>query len=107
MIQLTEMFNMVGTDGCSDVATSLVMQGVEPEISIPIYDIFFLKLMPGQKSTFLAESIPEFNAIRQLSVHCGAVAASDKSFGYGYTNLSRFSCNMYTKYRHEYFHETW
>lgn len=76
MIQLTEMFNMVGTDGCSDVATSLVMQGVEPEISIPIYDIFFLKLMPGQKSTFLAESIPEFNAIRQLSLHCGAVAAS-------------------------------
>lgn len=76
MIQLTEMFNMVGVNGCSDVATSMAMQGVEPEISIPIYEIFFLKLMPGQKSSFLAESIPEFNAIRHLSQSCGAVAAS-------------------------------
>lgn len=76
MIQLTEMFNMIGTDGCSDVATSMAMQGVEPEISIPIYDIFFLKLMPGQRSTFLAENIPEFNAIRTMANSCGAVAAS-------------------------------
>ena len=76
MIMLSEMFSMIGQGDCQDVATSLGMQGTEPEISIPIYEIFYLKLLGGQKANFLAGSIQEFNAIRQLAQTCGAVAAT-------------------------------
>lgn len=76
MIQLSDVFSMIGTDGCEDVASSLGMQGTDPEISIPIYEIFYLKILPGENSGFLASSIAEYNAIRQLSQNCGGVAAA-------------------------------
>lgn len=74
MIQLSNMFDMLGQNGCIDVATSLAMQGADTSISIPIYDIFFLKILPGEMSSYIAGSINEYNAIRQLAENCGAVA---------------------------------
>lgn len=76
MIDLSEAFGMIGQDGCVDVASSLGVQGCDPEISIPIYEIFFLKLLGGQKTQFLANSMGEFNAIRHMAQSCGAVAAT-------------------------------
>ena len=76
MIQLSEVFNMIGTNGCSDVATSLQMQGTESDISIPIYEIFYLHILPAEHSNFMASSIPEANAIRQLAISCGGVSCT-------------------------------
>jgi hypothetical protein len=76
VIELSEVFNLVGTNGCYDVATSMMMQGCEPEVSIPIYEIFYLSIKMGESSSFLAGSISEFNAIRILAEKCGAVAAT-------------------------------
>lgn len=77
MIDMSECFNMIGTDGCMDVASSLGMQGIDPamqEISIPIYGPFFMKILIGQDCGFICDSIPEFTAIRQLNQNCGTVA---------------------------------
>lgn len=74
MIKLSDVFNMIGIDSCCDVATSLAMQGTTREISIPIFDIFYLKILPSSQTQFIANSIPEANALRQLAVNCGGVS---------------------------------
>lgn len=76
MINMSECFSMIGVNGCGDVASSLQMQGTEPDVQIPIYGPFFLHLLAGEKTNFLASHITEFNAIRQMAVTCGAVAAA-------------------------------
>lgn len=76
MIQLSDVFNMVGVDGCSDVATSLAMQGTNQEISIPIFEIFYLKILPSANSQFIAGSIAEANVLRQLAGCCGGVSCT-------------------------------
>lgn len=76
MINISESFSMIGINGCGDVASSLQAQGTEPNISIPVYGPFFLHLLAGEKTNFLASHISEFNAIRQLAMSCGAVAAA-------------------------------
>lgn len=79
MIDMSECFNMIGTDGCMDVASSLGMQGIDPamqEISIPIYGPFFMKILIGQECGCICDSIPEFTAIRQLNQNCGTVAVT-------------------------------
>lgn len=76
MINMSECFSMIGLDGCNDVATSMVMQGTDPDISIPVYGPFFCHLLAGERTNFLASNLPEFNAIRKLAINCGAVAAS-------------------------------
>lgn len=76
MIDMSECFNMIGTDGCMDVATSMGMQGIDPavqEISIPIYGPFFMKVLVGQDCGFICDSIPEFAAIKNLNQSCGTV----------------------------------
>ena len=79
MIDLSECFKMVGTDGCMDVATSMGMQGIDPsmtEISIPIYPPFYMKVLLGQDCGFICDTIPEYTAIKQLNESCGTVALS-------------------------------
>lgn len=76
MINLSECFNMVGTQNCFDVASSLGLQGVDQnsEISIPIYEVFFLKILSSQKAGFICDSLGEFTALREMSTRCGSVA---------------------------------
>lgn len=77
MINMSECFKMIGTDGCMDVASSLGMQGVDQamqDISIPIYGPFFMKVLMGQDCGFICSTIQEFTAIRQLNKNCGTVA---------------------------------
>lgn len=76
MIQLSEMFSMIGEGDCIDVATSLGLQGGLSDISIPIYEIFYLKIASSQHTQFLASSIPEANALRQMAVSCGGVCCT-------------------------------
>ena len=76
MIGLSEMFNMVDMDTCVDPATSLRNMGTDLDLnlSIPIYEIFYLKLLPGGDTGFLCDNIIEYNMLRKLCVQCGAVA---------------------------------
>lgn len=79
MINLSECFSMIGTDGCMDVASSMGLQGIDPsmmDISIPVYGPFFMKVLIGQESGFICDSIQEFTAIRQLNKNCGTVAVT-------------------------------
>lgn len=76
MILLSEAFSLIGQDNCQDVATSLLLQGTDPQISIPIYEMYNLKLLTGENTNFLVGSIQEYNFIRKLAVNCGAVAAT-------------------------------
>ena len=79
MIDLSDCFSMIGTDGCMDVATSMGMQGIDPsmmDISIPVYGPFFMKVLIGQESGFICDSIPEFTALRQLNQNCGTVTVT-------------------------------
>lgn len=79
MINLSECFNMIGTNGCMDVASSMGLQGIDPsmmDISIPIYGPFFMKVLMGQDCGFICDTIPEFTAIRQLNQNCGTVAVA-------------------------------
>lgn len=76
MIDMSECFSMIGTDGCMDVASSLGMQGINPamqEISIPIYGPFFMKILIDQECGFVCDSITEFTVMRQLNQNCGTV----------------------------------
>lgn len=79
MINLSECFNMIGTNGCMDVASSMGLQGVDPsmmDISIPVYGPFFMKVLIGQESGFICDTIPEFTVLRQLNQNCGTVAVA-------------------------------
>lgn len=76
MIQLSEMFNYIGNNGCCDVASSLAMNNVNFDVSIPIYEIAYLKILPGEKAGFICGSLPEYSALRKLASSCGAVAVT-------------------------------
>lgn len=73
MVQLSEAFSLIGINGCMDTATSLFLQGTVPDISIPIYEIFNLKVLSAQNSNFIADNMAEYNALRVLSESCGGV----------------------------------
>ena len=73
MIGVSDMFNMIGTDGCMDVATSVAMQGTVESISIPIYEVFYLKILAGNDVARISGSLAEYNAIRKLNTCCGSV----------------------------------
>ena len=79
MINISDCFAMCGQDNCIDVASSLGLQGVDSsmqEISIPIYEIFYLKILIGQDCAFICDSIPELTAIRNMNNSCGSVAVT-------------------------------
>ena len=77
MIGLSDVFGMIGQGDCSDVATSLRDMGTtgsSMEYSIPIYECFYLKFLPGGKTGFLCGNIQEYNVLRGLCMNCGAMA---------------------------------
>lgn len=74
MINLTDLFSMIGTDNCLDVATSLAMQGLDSSISIPVYDIFYLRIMGLSSCQQLADNMQEYGVMNQLAKTCGGVA---------------------------------
>lgn len=77
MINMSECFCMIGKDECIDVATSLGMQGINnsmPEISIPIYGQFFMKILRGQEYEIICDNMQQFGAINDLNINCGTVA---------------------------------
>ena len=76
MIELSSAFDMVGAGGCTDVASSLVGQGTDLSMSIPIYEVFYLKILVGNESGFLSCSIQEYNALRKLAETCGSVTVT-------------------------------
>lgn len=79
MINMSECFALCGTDGCMDVASSLGMQGVNKDLgsfSIPIYEVFYLKILIGNDSAFMCDSIPEVTAIRRMNNACGSVTVT-------------------------------
>lgn len=74
MIDMSECFNMIGTNGCMDVASSLGLQGIDKSmgsICIPVYGPFFMKILIGQDCGFICNSIQEFTVVKQLSENCG------------------------------------
>lgn len=79
MINMSECFSMIGQNGCMDVASSLGMQGIDnsmPEISIPIYGPFFMKILIGQDCGFICDNIQQFSALKNLNTSCGTVAVT-------------------------------
>ncbi len=79
MINVSNCFDMIGQNGCMDVASSLGMQGISKdmqEISIPIYEVFYMKILIGQDCAFMCDSIPEFTAIRRMNNSCGSVTVT-------------------------------
>lgn len=76
MIGLSEVFNMVDMDTCVDPATSLRNMGtnLDLDVSIPIYEIFYLKILKGGDTGFLCDNIMEYNMLRKLCVQCGAIS---------------------------------
>jgi len=78
MIQLSDVFSCIGGNGCVDVASSLKAQGVDLDsgMSIPIYEIFYLKILSEDRVGFLCSSIQEFTALKQLTKGCGAVTCA-------------------------------
>lgn len=76
MIDISDCFSMIGTNGCMDVASSLGMQGIDSamqEINIPIYPPFNMKILIGQDCGFVCDSIQEFTVIKNLNENCGTV----------------------------------
>ena len=73
MIGVSDLFNMIGQDGCQDVASSLAMQGTLEPISIPIYEVFYLKILAGTDTAMISGNLAEYNALRKLSTCCGSV----------------------------------
>lgn len=76
MIRISEMFAGISNGACSDVATSLALQGCTPNIDIPIYGILNLHIESGANAGKAANSVQEYNALRRLAMSCGAVTAS-------------------------------
>lgn len=76
MITVSEMFSFICKGNCSDVATSLAMQGCIPNMDIPIYEEFNLHIESGSNAGNIANSVQEYNVLRRLEMQCGAVIAS-------------------------------
>lgn len=76
MIRISEMFAGIANGSCTDVATSLALQGCTPNIDIPIYGVLNLHIESGANAGKAANSVQEYNALRRLAMSCGAVTAS-------------------------------
>lgn len=78
MILLTDVFSLIQSGNAIDVASSVLGQGCVPDISIPIYEIFYLKLSSINhiRHTGMIESIQEYSILREIGLACGGVCAS-------------------------------
>lgn len=79
MIDILEIFQLIGQDGCLDPATSLVMQGIDTSmsgLSFPLIEPVYVKLLFGQDSQFMCNSMQELAILNKLRQSCGTVTAA-------------------------------
>lgn len=89
MIQLSELFNLVGTNSFPDMASKLISLNCTANVAIPVYDIFTITMhsISDLELLGIAESIQEFNILRLLGYNCGGVYASMGMIGYDSLSL--------------------
>lgn len=73
MINVSEIFSLCGTEGVPDVATSLAGQDIFGEISIPIFEGIYLKIIPNGELGFLCSNLQEAGILQHLGKSCGTV----------------------------------
>lgn len=73
MINVAEIFQYCGMDGVPDVATSLANQNVMDDISFPVFEGVYLKIIPNGNLGFLCSSIQEAAILQHLGRSCGTV----------------------------------
>ena len=92
MAELSQVFDMIGQDGCIDVATSLAMQNIDIDVDIPIYEVFHLKILAGEESGEVCESADFYEIIRHLSEACGGVTFSINLIGLNLLTIAAAYC---------------
>ena len=100
MAELSQVFDMIGQDGCIDVATSLAMQNIDIDVDIPIYEVFHLKILAGEESGEVCESADFYEIIRHLSEACGGVTFSINLIGLNLLTIAAAYC-FYSKHWNE------
>lgn len=73
VIGVQDCFLGIMEGSATDVAQQLGIQGADINMSIPIYEIFFIKIQSGDDCRELAQNIREYQAIRKLCKCAGAV----------------------------------
>lgn len=73
MINASEIFSLCGTEGVPDVATSLAGQNIYGDISIPIFEGVYLKILPNSNLGFLCDNLQEAGVLQHLGKSCGTV----------------------------------
>ena len=73
MVNVSEIFKYCGADGVPDVATSLAHQNICGDISIPVFEGVYLKIIPNGNLGFLCSSLQEAGALQNLGRTCGTV----------------------------------
>lgn len=73
MISVSEIFKYCGSEGVPDVATSLANQNVCGDISIPVFEGVYLKIIPNGNIGFLCSSLREAGILQNLGRVCGTV----------------------------------
>ncbi len=87
MISIAECFNHINFTDCVDVATSLALDGIPDEISIPIYEVFNLHITKASNAQHMCSSMPEFGAIQQVSKATGGIVAGINVAGFDILTL--------------------
>lgn len=76
MISVSEVFSLCGTEGVPDVATSLAGQNIYGDISIPIFEGVYLKILQNGNLGFLCNSLQEAGVLQHLGRSCGTVGVT-------------------------------
>lgn len=79
MLQLSDMFSGINEEmGIFDLQSALGSQGVNLQegYSIPIYEIFYLKIAPKADAGILSASLEEYNVLSQLNRACGTICCT-------------------------------
>lgn len=77
MLQISDLFSGINEGaGILDLQTALGSQGTDLQngMSIPIYDVFYLKIAPNCNPGMLCSSVEQYNNLDRLSKACGAVS---------------------------------
>lgn len=73
MIDVSDIFNLCGTDGVPDVATSMANQNILSDLSVPIFEGVYLKIIPNGDLSFLCSTLQEASLLQHLGRSCGTV----------------------------------
>lgn len=73
MVNVSDIFSLCGTEGVPDVSTSLARQDIMGEISVPIFEGVYLKIIPNGDLGFLCSTLQEVGVIQYLGRACGTV----------------------------------